>query len=64
MILRNAPLKPPEARDAPVQHVIEQYRHKAQLVTCVCGWQGSAASEMGAPSPWTKHVRESKTAGR
>ncbi len=45
---------------APLKHVIEEYRHRDQLVTCVCGWQGSTESVMGSASPWTTHVRESK----
>jgi hypothetical protein len=42
------------------KHVIEEYRHRAQRVTCVCGWEGSTESVLGAPSAWALHVRESK----
>jgi hypothetical protein len=52
----------PPLVDAPLKHVIERYRHQAQHVTCVCGWQGSTASPRGDPSPWTMHVRASKLA--
>jgi hypothetical protein len=45
---------------AALKHVIDVYRHRAQLVTCVCGWKGSTASPQGEPSAWTLHVRESK----
>jgi hypothetical protein len=48
------------APDAPLKHVIEEYRHVDQKVTCVCGWEGSSATVFGAPSPWTQHVRDSK----
>jgi hypothetical protein len=64
MNLSYPPRKPPASADAPLKHVIEEYRHSAQVVTCVCGWQGSTASPLGIPSAWTLHVREFKTAGR
>lgn len=50
--------------DAPLKHVIHEYRHKAQLVTCVCGWEGSTASPLGSPSDWALHVREFKVGRR
>ena len=50
--------------DPPQKHVIEEYRHQAQQVTCVCGWQGSTATVAGGASPWTSHVRESKAGKR
>jgi hypothetical protein len=55
--------KPP-VPDEPLKHVIDEYRHSAQQVTCVCGWQGSSASDMGGPSPWTLHVRQYKAGKR
>ncbi len=48
----------------PIKHVIDEYRHRAEQVRCACGWQGSSASRMGAPSQWTLHVRQHKDAGR
>ena len=50
--------------DGPPKHVIEEYRHRAQEVTCVCGWQGSTAEVMGARSPWWNHVRQFKVGTR
>ena len=41
--------------NAPLKHVIDEYRHREQLVTCVCGWQGSTASIGGERSPWDDH---------
>ncbi len=52
----------PAPETVPFKHVIEEYRHRAQLVTCVCGWQGSTASPLGERSDWATHVRESKLA--
>lgn len=47
--------------DAPARkHVIDEYRHKAQTVTCLCGWHGSTASPMGEPSDWAIHVKENR----
>jgi len=37
-------------------HVIAEYRHKVQTVTCVCGWEGSSASPDGRTSDWSRHV--------
>jgi len=42
------------------RHVIEQYKHRAQTVTCLCGWHGSTVSVLGEASPWTAHVRENR----
>jgi hypothetical protein len=41
--------------------VIAEYRHKAQSVTCVCGWEGSSASPDGRTSDWSRHVAASRT---
>jgi hypothetical protein len=47
--------------DAPRKHVIEEYKHKAQTVTCTCGWHGSTAQPPdGKPSDWTAHVNENR----
>jgi hypothetical protein len=45
---------------APRKHVIEEYRHRAQLVVCTCGWQGSTAAAPGGTSAWAKHVSENR----
>lgn len=43
--------------DEPLKHVIEQYRHKEQMVTCVCGWRGSSATAPdGHASDWNAHL--------
>lgn len=64
MTFRSPRVKPADDVEVPLKHVIEEYRHKLQHVTCVCGWEGSTASVVGAPSPWTLHVRQSKAGGR
>jgi hypothetical protein len=47
----------------PPKHVIAEYRHRTQTVTCVCGWQGSS-DEAGGRSEWSLHVAENRTPGR
>jgi hypothetical protein len=46
--------------DAPLKHVIAEYKHGAQTITCVCGWHGSSApTEGNGPnrgSEWTAHL--------
>lgn len=44
--------------DAPPKHVIDEYKHRDQTVTCVCGWHGSSAIADGGASPWTTHLVE------
>ncbi|HEY6057219.1 MAG TPA: hypothetical protein VIV06_04265 [Candidatus Limnocylindrales bacterium] len=39
-------------------HVIEEYRHRAQTITCTCGWHGSCASPDGRTSDWKTHLAE------
>jgi hypothetical protein len=46
---RSAPPAPPP------KHVIDEYRHRTQTVTCVCGWQGSS-SEANGRSEWSLHL--------
>ena len=50
----------PPRRPAPAvderKHVIAEYRHKSQEVTCVCGWVGSSESPDGRTSDWSRHV--------
>jgi hypothetical protein len=64
--MMSGPLRPKLSvpPDQPPKHVIEEYRHRAQQVTCVCGWQGSTAGDGGGPSPWTLHVRQYKVGHR
>jgi hypothetical protein len=50
------PLKRPPVADAPLKHVIAEYKHRAQTVTCVCGWHGSTAAPAGGQSEWSGHV--------
>ena len=45
----------------PRKHVIDEYKHKAQTVTCTCGWHGSTLQPSdGRPSDWTQHVTENR----
>jgi hypothetical protein len=44
------------AADSPLKHVIAEYKHRAQTVTCVCGWHGSTATTGAAASEWNAHV--------
>ena len=55
---RNTP--PPRVDEAP-RHVIAEYKHRAQTVTCECGWSGSAANPLGERSPWQEHLAEKRT---
>lgn len=50
------------AIDPPLKHVIDEYKHKAQTVTCVCGWHGSTAVAGSGPSDWSLHVAANRTA--
>jgi hypothetical protein len=52
----NLPHKSPAAE--PPKHVIAEYKHRAETVTCVCGWHGSSASVDGGASPWNAHLVE------
>ena len=38
------------------KHVIDEYKHREQTVTCVCGWHGSSVGVDGQPSAWTAHL--------
>jgi hypothetical protein len=55
----------PSRRPAPEpdtrKHVIAEYRHSAQQVTCVCGWVGSSESPDGRTSDWSRHVTASRS---
>ncbi len=54
----------PPRRPAPPElekkHVIAEYRHRSQEVTCVCGWVGSSAMPDGRTSDWSRHVAASR----
>lgn len=56
---RNAP-----AVEPPFKHVIDNYVHKDQLITCVCGWHGSCAPGDRGASPWTEHLSLYRTKKR
>lgn len=51
------PLKPAVANE-PFKHVIDEYKHQAQTITCTCGWHGSSASTDRGGSEWTAHLIE------
>jgi hypothetical protein len=46
------------------RHVIDEYRHRAQTVTCTCGWHGSTSSPDGRTSEWSRHVAENRRSTR
>ena len=49
--------------DVPPKHVIDEYKHRLQQVTCVCGWQGSSASPDGVSSDWKTHLASTRPPG-
>ena len=48
----------------PLKHVIAEYKHQAQTITCVCGWHGSSAPTERGGSEWTAHLAEFRTRKR
>ena len=52
----NLSLKKATPASGPPKHVIEEYKHKARTVTCVCGWQGGSEAPPGGRSEWTEHL--------
>lgn len=54
----------PEPPNLPFKHVIAEYRHAAQTVTCTCGWSGSSATTDGRNSPWSLHVAANRPTKR
>ena len=50
------PVKP--ATVEPFKHVIDEYKHQAQTITCTCGWHGSSATLDRGGSEWTAHLFE------
>jgi hypothetical protein len=57
----NLNLRPPVPSNALFRHVIEQYKHRAQEITCTCGWHGSCASPDGQPSEWKAHLAATRS---
>lgn len=57
----NPPRRPAEGTEEPPKHVIEEYRHRKQEVTCTCGWHGSTATPLGGKSAWDLHKAEFRT---
>jgi hypothetical protein len=65
--VRTGPRLPLRRSTPPVEekkHVIAEYRHRAQEVTCVCGWIGSSSLMAdGRTSDWSRHVAAYRTGG-
>ena len=51
------PVKPAVA-DVPFKHVIDEYKHQAQTITCTCGWHGSSTTIDRGGYEWTAHLIE------
>lgn len=49
-------------KEPPLKHVIDEYKHRTQTVTCVCGWRGSTATLDKGPSDWSQHVAANRSA--
>ena len=47
-----------------LKHVIAEYKHQAQTITCVCGWHGRSSSPDGRTSEWTAHLAAFRTKPR
>jgi len=56
------PPRRPAAEPDPRRHVIAEYRHRDQEVTCICGWTGSSVMPDGRTSDWSRHVAAARTA--
>ncbi|HYK96706.1 MAG TPA: hypothetical protein VE011_12715 [Candidatus Dormibacteraeota bacterium] len=41
--------------------MIDQYKHREQTITCVCGWHGSCATNATGGSDWTTHLNQFRT---
>jgi hypothetical protein len=48
----------------PKKHVIAEYVHRTQTVSCDCGWVGSSESPDGRTSDWSRHLAENRTTPR
>jgi hypothetical protein len=57
------PVKSPTTVE-PFKHVIDEYKHQAQTITCVCGWHGKSSSPDGRTSEWTAHLAANRTKPR
>jgi hypothetical protein len=59
------PARPsPQPVVEPLKHVIAEYKHQAQTITCVCGWHGKSSSTDGRTSEWTAHLAANRTKPR
>lgn len=56
--LNSRPPVKPVAANEPFKHVIDEYKHQAQTITCTCGWHGSSATVDRSGSEWTAHLIE------
>jgi hypothetical protein len=56
--LNSRPPVKPAVADEPFKHVIDEYKHQAQTITCTCGWHGSSATIDRGGSEWTAHLLE------
>ena len=56
----------PSARpvNEPLKHVIAEYKHQAQTITCVCGWHGGSLTTDGRTSEWTAHLAANRPKAR
>ncbi|MFL5777439.1 MAG: hypothetical protein ACJ761_00720 [Chloroflexota bacterium] len=52
------PARPVSTEPEPFKHVIDEYKHRDQTITCTCGWHGSSAQVDRGPSEWTAHLIE------
>jgi len=52
------PLKSATPVAEPFKHVIDEYKHRDQTITCTCGWRGSSATIDRGGSEWTAHLFE------
>lgn len=56
--LNSRPPVKPTTTVEPFKHVIDEYKHQAQTITCTCGWHGSSATLDRGGSEWTAHLFE------
>ena len=60
--MSNGTMRPPRPSAQPVneplKHVIAEYKHQAQTITCTCGWHGSSQTIDRGGSEWTAHLVE------
>lgn len=57
-LLNSRPPVKPVVANEPFKHVIDEYKHQAQTITCTCGWHGSSATIDRGGSEWTAHLIE------